>query len=269
MAVYYKILGQATVGSPKVFASISNKALTSNIATITTSAVHGLAVGDVITIAGVDATLDGTWVVASMPTTTTFTFAFTTTNITSAAVSPNGVLTETHNLGGVAVSNKVCVNGNATITTSSSHGFAVDDWVRLQIGDTNLDGPAKIVAVPSATTFVISRPGITVSSTSISGGAVGRMGSTNSAVYTVASGREAIISTVSITNSNATSAQYRLWTASSTSPTVAERLVYDGTVPASDTLTLTLGIALQAGKILVASANQPEITFQAYGSEIY
>ena len=269
MALYYKILGQATVGTTRTFAAVSNKALTSNIATITTAAVHGLAVGDVVTMSGVDTTLDGTWVVASVPTTTTFTFAFTTTNITSAAVSPNGLLIRTHNLGGFAVSNKACVNGVATITTSSAHGYAVDDWVRLQIGDTNLDGSAKIIAVPSATTFVISRPGINVTSAAVSGGAVGRAGSTNNSFYTVAAGREAVVSTASITNANATSAQYRLWTASSGTPTIAERLVYDGTIPANDTLTLTLGVTLDAGKRLVAAANLPEVTFQAYGSEIY
>ena len=259
MALYYKILGQATVGTTRTFAAVSNKALTSNIATITTAANHGYAVGDVVVMSGVDTTLDGTWVVASVPTSTTFTFAYTTTNITSAAVSPTGLLIKTHGLGGFAVSNKACVNGVATITTSSAHGYAVDDWVRLQIGDSSLDGTAKIIAVPSATTFVISRPGITVASTAISGGVVGKIGAANAAVYTVVAGRQCVISTVSITNANGTSGQYRLWTATSTTPTVAERLVYDGTIPATDTLTLTLGVALDAGKVLVASANLPEV----------
>jgi hypothetical protein len=67
--------------------SVSNKALASNVATITTSATHGFAVGDIAVITGVDATFNGTHYVASVPTTTTFTFAKTATNVTSVAAS--------------------------------------------------------------------------------------------------------------------------------------------------------------------------------------
>jgi len=67
--------------------SVSNKALTSNVATLTTSATHGFAVGDIAVITGVDATFNGTHYVASVPTTTTFTFAKTASNVTSAAAS--------------------------------------------------------------------------------------------------------------------------------------------------------------------------------------
>ena len=70
--------------------SISNKALTSNVATLTTSAAHGFDVGDTVAITGVDATFNGTYVIASVPSTTTFTYAKTASNVTSAAVSPVG-----------------------------------------------------------------------------------------------------------------------------------------------------------------------------------
>jgi len=75
---------------PAITVSISNKALTTNVATLTTSAVHGLAVGMVITIAGVDATFNGEYTITGVPTTTTFTYAKTATNVPSAAVSPVG-----------------------------------------------------------------------------------------------------------------------------------------------------------------------------------
>ena len=67
--------------------TITNKALTSNVATLTTSAVHGLAVGDEIWVEGVDATFNGKYTVATVPTTTTFTYAKTASNVTSTAVS--------------------------------------------------------------------------------------------------------------------------------------------------------------------------------------
>ena len=70
--------------------SVSNKALTSNVATLTTSAAHGFDVGDTVAITGVDATFNGTYTIASVPSTTTFTYAKTASNVTSAAVSPVG-----------------------------------------------------------------------------------------------------------------------------------------------------------------------------------
>lgn len=67
--------------------TISNKALTSNVATITTNKAHYLSVGETVKISGVDATFDGSYTVASTPTTTTFTYAKTATNVTSTAVT--------------------------------------------------------------------------------------------------------------------------------------------------------------------------------------
>jgi hypothetical protein len=67
--------------------TVSNKALTSNVATLTTSATHGFAVGDIAVVTGVDATFNGTHYVTGVPTTTTFTFAKTNTNVTSAVAT--------------------------------------------------------------------------------------------------------------------------------------------------------------------------------------
>ena len=72
------------------FFSVSNKALTSNVATLTTSSVHGFVVGNKVGISGVDSTFDGEFTVVAVPTTTTFTYAKTATDVTSAAVSPTG-----------------------------------------------------------------------------------------------------------------------------------------------------------------------------------
>ena len=75
---------------PTITVSISNKALTSNVATLTTSAAHGLSVGMQITITEVDATFNGEYRITGVPTTTTFTYAKTATNVASTAVSPVG-----------------------------------------------------------------------------------------------------------------------------------------------------------------------------------
>jgi hypothetical protein len=75
---------------PAITVSISNKALTSDVATLTTSAVHGLSVGMQITITGVDATFNGEYRITGVPTTTTFTYAKTAADVASTAVSPVG-----------------------------------------------------------------------------------------------------------------------------------------------------------------------------------
>jgi len=73
--------------------AVSNKALTSNVATLTTSSTHNLLAGDEIVVTGVDATFNGTYTVLTVPTTTTLTYAKVAANVVSAAVSPTGTIT--------------------------------------------------------------------------------------------------------------------------------------------------------------------------------
>jgi hypothetical protein len=75
---------------PAITVSISNKALTTNVATLTTTAAHGLSTGMEITITGVDATFNGDYTITGVPTTTTFTYAKVASNVASTAVSPVG-----------------------------------------------------------------------------------------------------------------------------------------------------------------------------------
>jgi hypothetical protein len=69
---------------PTITATVSNKALTTNVATLTTSAAHGLAVGMEIVVTGVGSPFDGTYTIASVPTTTTLTYAKTNADVPSA-----------------------------------------------------------------------------------------------------------------------------------------------------------------------------------------
>jgi hypothetical protein len=75
---------------PAITVSINNKALTTNVATLTTTAAHGLSTGMQITITGVDATFNGEYRITGVPTTTTFTYAKVATDVASTAVSPVG-----------------------------------------------------------------------------------------------------------------------------------------------------------------------------------
>jgi hypothetical protein len=78
---------------PTITKSINNKALTSNVATLTTTEAHGLSTGMEVEITGVDATFNGTYRITGVPTTTTFTYAKTATDVPSTAVSPVGTVT--------------------------------------------------------------------------------------------------------------------------------------------------------------------------------
>ena len=75
--------------------SINNKALTSNVATITTSATHNITVGQTILVSGVgtgNGDFDGTFVVTSVGS-TTISYVNVYTTVSSTAVSPVGSVT--------------------------------------------------------------------------------------------------------------------------------------------------------------------------------
>ena len=68
--------------------AVNNVALTSNVATLTTAAAHGFAVGDSVVIAGLtDTTFNGTHTLTAGTTGSTLVFALTADDVTSAADS--------------------------------------------------------------------------------------------------------------------------------------------------------------------------------------
>jgi hypothetical protein len=71
-------------------ATVNNRVLTDNVATLTTAAAHNFLVGDRVTVAGVSATFNGTYAITAVPTSTTFSYAKTAANVTTGAVSPTG-----------------------------------------------------------------------------------------------------------------------------------------------------------------------------------
>lgn len=82
--------------------TVSNKALTSNIATLTTSANHTYLAGDVVVVSGVDATFNGTYNIIAVPTATTFTYAKTNANVASAAASGSAAVSARRKFAGMA-----------------------------------------------------------------------------------------------------------------------------------------------------------------------
>ena len=66
--------------------AVTNKALTSNVVTLTTAA-HGYSVGDTVVVSGVGTPFDGTFTITVVGSTTTFSYAKTAANVSSVATT--------------------------------------------------------------------------------------------------------------------------------------------------------------------------------------
>jgi hypothetical protein len=95
---------------------------------------------------------------------------------------------------------------------------------------------------------------------------------TNEDIYSVPAGKSAVISTITIANTTASAATYRLAVTSSATAasavTLAEHVAYDVAIASNDTVALTLGITAEAGKKLVARCNSASVAFNVFGSEV-
>lgn len=92
---------------------------------------------------------------------------------------------------------------------------------------------------------------------------------TATALYTVPASTEAVVSSVSICNRAATSGTFRI-SVRPDGATLANQhyFVYDATIPANDTIVMTVGLTLDATDVLEVYASSADMTFHAYGSEI-
>jgi hypothetical protein len=78
---------------PLVQRTVTNKALTTNVATITTSAPHGFLAGQTVTVAAVDAVFNGTFTIIDVPTTATFTYAKTNADVLTGVATGSATRT--------------------------------------------------------------------------------------------------------------------------------------------------------------------------------
>jgi hypothetical protein len=92
---------------------------------------------------------------------------------------------------------------------------------------------------------------------------------TDTDIYTVGSGKQAIVSTITVCNRSASSRTYRI-AIRPAGATIANQhyVAYDVTVAANDTTPLTLGITLQATDVVTVYASTTDLSFGIFGSEI-
>jgi hypothetical protein len=88
-------------------------------------------------------------------------------------------------------------------------------------------------------------------------------------VYTVGSGKQAIVSTITVANRSATARTYRI-AVRPAGATLANQhyIAYDVSVLANDTTALTLGITLTATDVVTVYASTTDLSFGIFGSEI-
>jgi hypothetical protein len=93
--------------------------------------------------------------------------------------------------------------------------------------------------------------------------------SANDVELYLATGVEAIVSTIIVCNREAAANTFRIATKSDNSAVAdTDYVAFDTTIAANDTITLTLGITLEAGAEISVGASDANVTFQAYGTEI-
>jgi hypothetical protein len=153
-----------------------------------------------INVQGVGASYDGLYPVNSFPGLNTATYVVTTSNIGSASVTPNGsaIFNSGVTVGGV-ISNNAIVNYTAIVTTSSAHGLAIGDIVRVNTGTTGIDGTWVVTSIPSTTLFTFLSSTQTLASTAITQGAFAKAPD----VYTVAASTTVVVTNVVIANPTA------------------------------------------------------------------
>jgi hypothetical protein len=88
-------------------------------------------------------------------------------------------------------------------------------------------------------------------------------------VYTVGSGLQAVISTVTIANRGTGAATYRV----SVRPDGAAQanqhyIAYDAAVAANDTIALTLGLTMDAADVVTVYGSTANLSFNVFGQEI-
>jgi hypothetical protein len=113
------------------------KSLTSNIATIETYKPHGLAAGDTVTIAGVDSTFNGTYIVRQVTGERDFNYSRTAGNVTRVEINVAGTSFS-------AASTRFNQNGRALV--ASHVGAAQVFWVAIYDTFAGVSSPAYALA---------------------------------------------------------------------------------------------------------------------------
>jgi hypothetical protein len=92
---------------------------------------------------------------------------------------------------------------------------------------------------------------------------------TDATLYTVPAATDAVVSSIVVCETNGVATTFKISArgAGGTTTTAATAIVWSMTIPANGTVTLPLGITLQAAATLVVQAGTANVTFTAFGQE--
>jgi hypothetical protein len=92
---------------------------------------------------------------------------------------------------------------------------------------------------------------------------------TNTDIYTVGAGKQAIISTITVANRGASAVAYRIAIRPAGAALANEHYIaYDVLVGGNDTTPLTIGVTLTATDVVTVYASTTDLSFGIFGSEI-
>ena len=92
---------------------------------------------------------------------------------------------------------------------------------------------------------------------------------TDTNIYTVPAGKDAIISTVVIANRSATAATYRVAIrVAGTALANEDYIAFDAAVLGNDSITMTIGITLTATDVITVRASSADLSFSVFGSQV-
>lgn len=88
-------------------------------------------------------------------------------------------------------------------------------------------------------------------------------------LYTVPASTETVISTIVICNREGSANTFRIAVkADGGSVANEDYIAYDSTINANDTITMTLGITIDASDVISVGASDANVTFNLFGTEI-
>jgi len=88
-------------------------------------------------------------------------------------------------------------------------------------------------------------------------------------IYTVGSGKQTVVSTITVANRGTSASSYRI-AVRPAGATLANQhyLAYDVAIAANDTTVLTIGVTLTATDVITVYALSANLSFGIYGTEI-
>ena len=100
-------------------------------------------------------------------------------------------------------------------------------------------------------------------------GQTGDASANNVTLYTCPASTETVVSTIVVANREASSNTFRIAVRPDGATLANEHyLAYDSSVNANDTVTLTLGITIDASDIISVGASDANVSFSVFGTEI-